>query len=107
MQNGDFNSPGTESAVLLGQGDTFVSGWANHDEFTGYIPKGQTADQDWNSGGFGGSVGPGYGIANGLVGPPSGNAQMVIDGPKVSVPPAALASSTRQSAGWFLGRHTP
>jgi hypothetical protein len=80
VQNGDFNLPGASSAVLLQQGSTFVTDWTNHDEFTGYIPKGQSADQEWTSGGFGGSAGPGYGIANGLVGPPSGNAQMVIDG---------------------------
>ena len=81
VQNGDFNSPGAATAQLLSFGNTFVTGWTNQDEFTGYIPQGQTADQDWTSGGFGGSAGPGYGIGtNGLIGPPSGNAQMVIDG---------------------------
>ena len=80
VQNGDFNSPGAATAQLLSFGNTFVTGWTNQDEFTGYIPQGQAADQDWTSGGFGGSAGPGYLVPNGLVGPPSGDAQMVIDG---------------------------
>jgi hypothetical protein len=78
VQNGDFNSPGAASAQLLSQGSTFVTGWTNQDTYTGYIPQGQTADQDWS--GLIGSAGPAYGVDNGLVGPPSGNAQLVIDG---------------------------
>jgi hypothetical protein len=78
VQNGDFNSPGASAAQLLSFGNTFVTGWTNQDQYTGYIPQGQTADQSWQ--GLYGSAGPGYGVDNGLVGPPSGNAQLVIDG---------------------------
>jgi hypothetical protein len=81
VQNGDFNAPGASTAILLQQGNTYVTGWTNWDTYTGYIPKGQTADQDWAGlGSDSGAAGPGYGIENGLVGPPSGNAEMVIDG---------------------------
>ena len=80
VQNGDFSSPGAESAMLLTYGSTFVTGWTVQDEYAAYIPQGQTADQEWNSDGFGGAAGPGYGVNNGLVGPPSGDAYMVIDG---------------------------
>jgi len=78
VQNGDFNSPGAGAAQLLSFGSTFVTNWTNQDQYTGYIPQGQTADQSWQ--GLLGSAGPGYGVNNGLVAPPSGNAQMVIDG---------------------------
>ena len=78
IKNGDFNSPGANAAQLLSTGSTFVTDWTNEDVYTGYIPKGQTADQNWQ--GLLGSAGPGYGVNNGLVGPPSGNAQLVVDG---------------------------
>ena len=81
VQNGDFNSPGASNAILLQQGNTFVTDWTNYDQYTGYIPQGQTADQDWQGlGTDSGAAGPGYGIDNGLVGPPSGDARLVIDG---------------------------
>jgi hypothetical protein len=79
VQNGDFNLPGAATAVLIQQDSTFVTDWTNHDLFTGYIPKGQTPDQEWCCT-LDGSAGPANGHDNGLVGPPSGNAQMVIDG---------------------------
>jgi hypothetical protein len=103
VQNGDFNSPGAATAQLLGQGSTFVTGWTNHDEFTGYIPQGQAADQDWTSGGFGGSAGPGYGIGNGLIGPPSGNAQMVIDGTNGFGPGGGFGYIDQSISGLVLG----
>jgi hypothetical protein len=78
VQNGDFNSPGAAGAQLLTSGSTFVTDWTNQDKTTGYIPKGQTADQNW-SGVLFGSAGPGYGVPNGLVGPPSGDAQVALD----------------------------
>jgi hypothetical protein len=79
VQNGDFNLPGAASAQWLQQGSTFITGWTNHDDYTGYIPQGQTPDQNWCCT-LTGSAGPGYGVANGMVGPPSGNASLVIDG---------------------------
>jgi len=79
VQNGDFNSPGAATAILLNQGSTFITGWTNQDTFTGYIPAGQTPDQTWQCC-LNGSAGPGYGVNNGMVGPPSGNASVVIDG---------------------------
>jgi hypothetical protein len=101
VQNGDFNSPGAESAVLLQQGNTFVTDWTNHDQYTGYIPKGQTADQSWS--GLTGSAGPGYGVANGLVGPPSGNAQMVIDGTEGFGPTGGFGYIEQSVAGLVSG----
>lgn len=77
--NGDFNSPGASAAQLLSYGSTFVTDWTNQDAYTGYIPAGQTPDQSWGCCLLG-SAGPGYGVANGMVGPPSGDAEMVIDG---------------------------
>jgi hypothetical protein len=79
VQNGDFNSPGANQAQLLTFGSTFITHWTNQDQYTGYIPAGQTPDQTWNCCLIG-SAGPGYGVANGMVGPPSGNASVVIDG---------------------------
>jgi hypothetical protein len=79
VQNGTFNSPGADQATLISFGSTLVTGWTNQDRYTGYIPQGQTPDQNWCCSLLG-SAGPGYGIDNGLVGPPSGDAQMVIDG---------------------------
>jgi hypothetical protein len=79
VQNGDFNSPGANQAQLLSFGSTFITHWTNQDQYTGYIPQGQTPDQTWQCCLIG-SAGPGYGVANGMVGPPSGNASVVIDG---------------------------
>ena len=79
VQNGNFNLPGATAAVLISTGSTFVTDWVNQDVYTGYIPQGQSADQNW-SGSLYGSAGPGYGIANGLVGPPSGDGSVVVDG---------------------------
>lgn len=79
VQNGDFNSPGAATAILLSTGSTFITGWTNQDQYTGYIPAGQTPDQTWQCC-LTGSAGPGYGVNNGMVGPPSGNASVVIDG---------------------------
>jgi hypothetical protein len=79
VQNGDFNSPGATSAQWLHNGSTFITGWTNTDDYTGYVPAGQTPDQTWQCCLLG-SAGPAYGYANGMVGPPSGNASLVIDG---------------------------
>jgi hypothetical protein len=82
LQNGDFSSPGANSAQWLQQGSTFITDWTNYDNYSAYIPQGQTPDQTWNSAGGGllGSAGPGYGVDNGLVGPPTGGVTVVIDG---------------------------
>ena len=79
VQNGDFNSPGAETAILLSTGSTFITGWTNQDQYTGYIPQGQTPDQTWQCC-LTGSAGPGYGVNNGMAPLPSGNASVVIDG---------------------------
>jgi hypothetical protein len=79
VQNGDFNSPGAATAVLVSTGSTFITGWTNQATYSAYIPQGQTPDQTWQCCLLG-SAGPGYGVANGMVGPPSGNASVVIDG---------------------------
>ena len=79
VQNGNFNSPGAATAILLGQGSTFVPSWTNQDTYSAYIPQGQTPDQTWQCCLLG-SAGPGYGVNNGLMGPPSGNAYLAIDG---------------------------
>ena len=102
VQNGDFNSPGANAAQLLSIGNTFVTGWTNQDQYTGYIPKGQTADQSWQ--GLLGSAGPGYGVENGLVGPPSGNAQMVIDGTSGFGPTGGYGYIEQTIAGLVSGQ---
>jgi hypothetical protein len=35
VQNGDFNSPGAAQAQWLHQDSTFITGWTNHDDYTG------------------------------------------------------------------------
>jgi hypothetical protein len=102
LQNGDFGSPGAASAVLLSQGSTFVTGWTNQDTYTGYIPKGQTADQPWS--GLIGSAGPAYGVDNGLVGPPSGNAQLVIDGTEGFSPTGGFGYVEQTISGLVSGQ---
>ena len=104
VQNGDFNSPGAANAQLLGLGSTFITDWTNQDVYTGYIPAGQTADQTWCCS-LTGSAGPGYGVANGLVGPPSGNASVVIDGTS-GFGPTGGYGYIEQSLGGLVSGHT-
>jgi hypothetical protein len=83
IQNGDFSAPGAATAIWLQQGSTFIPGWTNYDNYSAYVPAGQTPDQNWQAEGGGtltGSAGPGYGVNNGMVGPPGGGASVVIDG---------------------------
>lgn len=91
LQNGDFSSPGAATAIWLQQGSTFIPGWTNYNNYSAYVPAGQTPDQNWQPEGGGGyltgSAGPGYGIANGMVGPPGGGASVVIDGTNGFGPP--------------------
>lgn len=79
VANGDFSSPGAATAILMSTGSTFVTDWTNQDVYSAYIPAGQTPDQNWCCSLLG-SAGPGYGVANGMVGPPGGAASVVIDG---------------------------
>ena len=79
VQNGDFNAPGADTPILLNGFSTFITGWTSTDTYTAYIPAGQTPDQTWECCLLG-SAGPGYAIKNGLVGPPSGDASVVLDG---------------------------
>ena len=57
-----------------------------------------TPDQTWQCC-LTGSAGPGYGIDNGMVGPPSGNASVVIDGTYGFVPHRLWLILNRQSPG--------
>jgi hypothetical protein len=79
LQNGDFSAPGAATAIWLQQGSTFIPSWTNFDNYSAYVPAGQTPDQNWCCT-LEGSAGPGYGVANGMVGPPGGGASVVIDG---------------------------
>lgn len=86
LENGAFSSPGASAAQYLSFGNTFVTGWTIQDEFAAYVPAGQTPDQNWIGNGstagssLEGSAGPGYGVDNGMVGPPGGGASVVLDG---------------------------
>ena len=53
---------------------------------------------------LGGSAGPGYGVNNGLVGPPSGNAQMVIDGTDGFGPGGGFGYIEQSVSGLVSGR---
>ncbi len=103
VQNGDFNSPGAASAQLLSFGSTFVTNWLNEDQYTGYIPMGQSADQTWQCCLLG-SAGPGYGVDNGLVGPPSGNASLVIDGTNGFGPGGGYGYVSQSISGLVAGQ---
>jgi hypothetical protein len=101
--NGNFNSPGAANAQLLSYGSTFVTSWTIQDAYAAYVPQGQTPDQTWSCCLYG-SAGPGYGVNNGLVAPPSGDATVVIDGTYGFGPTGGYGYITQSINGLVAGK---
>ena len=81
VQNGDFNFAGGEHRGIIGPRRHVRHRLDEPGRIHWVHPEGTIRRPGLErSAHSGGSAGPGYGVANGLVGPPSGNAQMVIDG---------------------------
>jgi hypothetical protein len=75
--NGNFNSPGAPAALVSGD-SSYITDWYNTDSYTLYIPYGTRGDATID--GLYGLAGPGYGVVNGLVGPPDDSGYLAIDG---------------------------